>query len=100
LGDEIYQDLLTPATILHINQTFSFHFYCIYFLSFLILTSPSLPAFTFEIKTQTPIYLSMAVEPLWTLAAFSVSLSVQSVGLLGRGISPPQGRYLHRTTQM
>jgi hypothetical protein len=32
---------------------------------------------------------------LWTLAAFSVSLSyTQSVGILGRGISPSQGRYL------
>jgi hypothetical protein len=32
----------------------------------------------------------------WTLAAFLVSLSfIQSVGLLGRRISPPQGRYLH-----
>jgi hypothetical protein len=30
------------------------------------------------------------------MAAFSVSLSfTQSVGLLGRGISPSQGRYLH-----
>jgi hypothetical protein len=32
----------------------------------------------------------------WALAAFSVSWAyTQSVGLLGRGISPPQGRYLH-----
>jgi hypothetical protein len=36
--------------------------------------------------------LSTALQPLWTLAAFSVS---QSVGLLGRWISPSQGRYLH-----
>jgi hypothetical protein len=36
----------------------------------------------------------------WTLVAFSVSCSItQSVGLLGRGISPSQGRYLHRTAQ-
>jgi hypothetical protein len=34
------------------------------------------------------------------LPAFSVSWSfTQSVRLLGRGISPLQGRYLHRTTQ-
>jgi hypothetical protein len=33
----------------------------------------------------------------WALAAFSVSWSYkQSVGLLGRGISPSQGLYLHR----
>jgi hypothetical protein len=33
---------------------------------------------------------------LWTLVAFSVSSSyTQSVGLLGRGISPSEGRYLH-----
>jgi hypothetical protein len=32
----------------------------------------------------------------WTLAAFSAFYSyTQSVGLLGRGISPSQGRYLH-----
>jgi hypothetical protein len=32
----------------------------------------------------------------WTLAAFSVSESyTQSVGLLGLGTSPLQGRYLH-----
>jgi hypothetical protein len=33
----------------------------------------------------------------WTLAAFSVSWSfTQSVGILGRGISPSQSLYLHR----
>jgi hypothetical protein len=32
----------------------------------------------------------------WALTAFSVSCSfAQSVGLLGPGISPPQGRYLN-----
>jgi hypothetical protein len=30
---------------------------------------------------------------------FSFLICTQSVGLLGRGISPSQGRYLHRTTQ-
>jgi hypothetical protein len=30
---------------------------------------------------------------------FSFLIYTQSVGLLGRGISPSQGRYLHRTTQ-
>jgi hypothetical protein len=35
-------------------------------------------------------------SPLFGFAAFSVSWSyAQSVGLLGRGISPSQGRYLH-----
>jgi hypothetical protein len=35
--------------------------------------------------------------PYWALAAFSVSWSfTQMVGLLGRGISPSQGRYLHK----
>jgi hypothetical protein len=39
----------------------------------------------------------MALQPFcWTLAAFSVSWSFrQSIGHLGRGISPSQGRYLH-----
>jgi hypothetical protein len=40
--------------------------------------------------------LSMAMQPLCTLAGFSESSSsTQSVGLLGRAISPSQGRYLH-----
>jgi hypothetical protein len=40
------------------------------------------------------IYLHTAL--CWRLAAFSVSSSfTQSVGLLGRGISQSQGRYLH-----
>jgi hypothetical protein len=42
------------------------------------------------------IYLSMALQPLWTMAAFSVSYSYRHlVGLLGRGISPSQGHHLH-----
>jgi hypothetical protein len=41
------------------------------------------------------IYLSVSLQLLWILAAFSVSKSIQSVGLLGRGISPSQGRYVH-----
>jgi hypothetical protein len=46
------------------------------------------------IKHRLSIYGSTAL--CWTLAAFSVSWSSsQSVGLLGRGISPSQGRYLH-----
>jgi hypothetical protein len=53
----------------------------------------------------TPLLLSLSLSvygstALWTLAAFSVSYShTQSVGLLGRGISPSQVRYLHMTTQ-
>jgi hypothetical protein len=38
----------------------------------------------------------MALQPLWTLAFFHfLNLRSPSVGLLGRGISPSQGRYLH-----
>jgi hypothetical protein len=42
-------------------------------------------------------YLSMDLQYFrWTLAAFSVTEPyTQSVGSLGRGISPPKGRYLH-----
>jgi hypothetical protein len=43
------------------------------------------------------IYLSMSLQPFvgpWTLFQF-LDLFTQSVGLLGRGISPSQGRYLH-----
>jgi hypothetical protein len=46
------------------------------------------------IYTYLPIYGSTAL--CWALASFSVSWSfTQSVGLLGRGIIPSQGRYLH-----
>jgi hypothetical protein len=39
----------------------------------------------------------MGLQPLWTLAAFLVSqFYTQSVGVLGRGISPSQGRYLDK----
>jgi hypothetical protein len=52
-----------------------------------------------QIKPSVPIYVSIYLwlcSPLLVLAAFSVSWSyTQSVGLLGRGISPSQGRYLH-----
>jgi hypothetical protein len=42
----------------------------------------------------------MALQPLWTLTAFfSLLIYTESVGLLGRGISPSQSRYIHRTTQ-
>jgi hypothetical protein len=43
------------------------------------------------------IYLSMALQPFvgpWPVLQF-LDLFTQSVGLLGRGISPSQGRYLH-----
>jgi hypothetical protein len=45
------------------------------------------------------IYIYGFTALYWALAAFSGSLSyTQSVGLLERGISPPQGRCLHRKT--
>jgi hypothetical protein len=46
---------------------------------------------------HSSIYLSMALQSFcWTFASISVSLSyTQSVGLLGRGISPSQGHYLY-----
>jgi hypothetical protein len=43
------------------------------------------------------VYLSMALQTFvgpWPLFQF-LDLFTQSVGLLGRGISPSQGRYLH-----
>jgi hypothetical protein len=51
--------------------------------------------------------LSFLLLSLWSighpsnaLCYFSFLIIRQSVGLLGRGISPSQGRYLHRTTQI
>jgi hypothetical protein len=61
----------------------------------------------YNVQTRTRIhtygnittYLPMALQPLWTLAAFSALIHTQqSVGLLWRVISPSQGRYL-RTEQ-
>jgi hypothetical protein len=50
--------------------------------------------------------LSFLLLPLWSIGHpwialfhFSFLILKQSVGLLGRGISPSQGRYLHRATQ-
>jgi hypothetical protein len=41
-------------------------------------------------------YLSMTIQPLWTLAAFSGYLSyTHSLGLLGRVIRQSLGRYLY-----
>jgi hypothetical protein len=40
-------------------------------------------------------YLSTALQPLWHWPFFSFLNSTQSVGHLGRGISPSQDRYLH-----
>jgi hypothetical protein len=51
-----------------------------------------------QIKDILSMYGSKAL--CWTLAAFSLSSSFQqSVGLLGGGISPSQGRYLHTGQQ-
>jgi hypothetical protein len=51
-------------------------------------------------------YVFIPVAPTWsighpwnTLFHFSFLILGQSVGLLGWGISPSQGRYIHRTTQ-
>jgi hypothetical protein len=47
-----------------------------------------------QLSMYLSIIVSIALQPLWTLAVFLVSLSyTQTVGLLG--ISPSQGRYLH-----
>jgi hypothetical protein len=41
-------------------------------------------------------FFSLALQPSWTLAAFfSLLIYSQLVGLLGRVISPSQGRYLN-----
>jgi hypothetical protein len=48
-------------------------------------------------NTNQPISLSMALQPFvgpWPLFQF-LDLFTQKIGLLGRGISPSQGRYLH-----
>jgi hypothetical protein len=45
---------------------------------------------------KTNLYINGSTVLCWTLAAFSISWTfTQSVGLLIRGISPSQGRYLH-----
>jgi hypothetical protein len=52
---------------------------------------------TTYLPTYLSIYLSMSLQPFvgpWPLFEF-LDLFTQSVGHLGRGISPSQGRYLH-----
>jgi hypothetical protein len=48
-------------------------------------------------KAYGVVNVSMALQLLWTLVAFQfLNLPyTQSVGLLGLGFSPPQGRYPH-----
>jgi hypothetical protein len=47
-------------------------------------------------KSSSACYYYDSTALCWALVAFSVSGSyTQSVGLLGRGISPSQGLYLH-----
>jgi hypothetical protein len=64
-----------------------------------------LPTYPIQCKDRQlrklSLYLSMALQSFcWTFAAFSVSWSfTQSVGLLGRGISQSQGRYLNTGQQ-
>jgi hypothetical protein len=58
---------------------------------------------TIEVPTYPPTYLPTygSAALCWALIAFSVTWSfTQSVRLLGRGISPSQGRYLYSTTQI
>jgi hypothetical protein len=51
-------------------------------------------------KLEVMLFIYCFTALCLAFAAFSVSWSCsQSVGLLGRGISPSQGRYLHRATQ-
>jgi hypothetical protein len=51
-------------------------------------------------RAYLSIYLSTDLQSLSALVAFfSFLIHTQSVGLLGRGMSPSQGRYLYRATQ-
>jgi hypothetical protein len=50
----------------------------------------------YTLWSDSSFYIGALQSFCWTFAAFSVSWSyTQSVRLLGRGISPSQGRYLH-----
>jgi hypothetical protein len=55
-----------------------------------------------SVKSHSFIFLLFPLQHRTSVNAsfhFSFLIFRQSVGLLGRGISPSQGRYLHRTTQ-
>jgi hypothetical protein len=65
--------------------------------TFLFHTFPSLLFCDHPLIRRYIIYLSMALQAFvgsWPLVKF-LELFTQSVCLLGRGISPSQGRYLH-----
>jgi hypothetical protein len=52
------------------------------------------------LSTFIPVAPTWSIGHLWNASFHLKFLNLrQSVGLLGRGISPSQGRYLHRTTQ-
>jgi hypothetical protein len=68
---------------------------------FQFINHPTVQHYTAYILTESyspPTYsVSMALKPFlgpWPLCQF-LDLLTQMVGLLGRGISPSQGRYLH-----
>jgi hypothetical protein len=76
-----------PIQLLRLHSTYLEH------INYLILCHTSLNL----TKLCRYIYLSMALQSFcWTSAAFSISeCCISSVGLLGQGIIPTQGRYLH-----
>jgi hypothetical protein len=82
--------LLSVMIYQSINQS-------IYLSIYLSVCLPICPSI--HLSTYLSIYLSInqwLYSPLLDLGRFSVSLSfTQSVGLLRRGISQSQGRYLH-----
>jgi hypothetical protein len=80
-------DGCTLAGLVGTNHTQSMHVFSSSFVLFCMITN-------FVANTYLPIYGSTAL--CWPLAAISVSwLYTQSVRLLGGGISPSQGCYLH-----
>jgi hypothetical protein len=79
-------------------QVYTMYFYSIVFYG--IINNKSFQSM-FYLSIHLPVFLSVCLSIYgstalsWALAAFSVSSFTQSVVLLGRGISPSQGRYLH-----
>jgi hypothetical protein len=78
------------------------YFTLVYFLAYsLTLKMEATCSCEASVDFQLTIYLSLVLQPFigpWPLFQF-LELFVQSVGLLGRGMSPSQGRYLHTEQQ-
>jgi hypothetical protein len=102
--DRIYWPFIQLVTVVHKSLYGTFIFFECTFS-----TSDHTSLIHYSVVLHSVFWLSLSLflllplcsigHPWNTLFHFSFLIARQSVGLLGRGISPSQGHYVHRTTQ-